>query len=343
MNRNTDSNEKLQLIFLCFLVLGLITVFFITPSLRPASLLTLLNVLFLGPVVNFLAHKKVPKWASILSIYGILSLIFFFSFNHFIRGFADQWSSLIESLPTFGAAALQKLGLLEQKIREVLNIEIDLGIKNQLVLIGSNTREWALTNLPSLIGSFASAMLLAPIFSFFILKDGDLFREQFQKLIPARYSESTIHVLTKIGASLGSFLRAKLIEAFLVGLLCYIGLKIVGTPYPGVFAVIAGITNVIPYLGPILGVIPPTLVLGFSENMSMFWPMILVFIIANAIDMILIFPLFVGRLVNLSPLTLLAAVAVGQELYGVIGMLMAVPCASILKIIFQEIVAILYA
>jgi putative permease len=70
--------------------------------------------------------------------------------------------------------------------------------------------------------------------------------------------------------------------------------------------------------------------------------MLLVFLVANAIDMILIFPVFVARLVNLSPLTLLASVAVGQELYGVVGMLVAVPVASAIKIVMKELIAILY-
>jgi predicted PurR-regulated permease PerM len=89
-------------------------------------------------------------------------------------------------------------------------------------------------------------------------------------------------------------------------------------------------------------VIPPALVLGLQDPPTNLFPMMMVFLIANAIDMILIFPVFVARLVNLSPLSLLASVAVGQELYGVIGMLIAVPLASALKIIVKELIGILY-
>jgi putative permease len=185
-------------------------------------------------------------------------------------------------------------------------------------------------------------MMLAPIFSFFILKDGSEMRLQLEKLIPSSYSKNTLVVIDKISASIGKFLRAKMIEALLVGTLVYVGLRLIDAPFGGVFAVIAGVTNIIPYLGPILGVIPPALVLGFQDPPTNLFPMLLVFLVANAIDMILIFPVFVARLVNLSPLSLLASVAVGQELYGVIGMLIAVPLASALKIIVKELIEILY-
>jgi putative permease len=70
---------------------------------------------------------------------------------------------------------------------------------------------------------------------------------------------------------------------------------------------------------------------------------VLVYLIVHAIDITLIFPIMVGKLVNLSPLTLLVAVAVGQELYGLVGMLVSVPVAASIKIIYQEIVSVLYA
>jgi putative permease len=331
-----------QLVFLLTLVSGAFSVFFFTPSLRPASFLTLLTVLFLGPPVRFFHRKGAPKALTILSLYLILTLFFILGANQLLKTLHEQWSNLIDVLPTLGAAALERLGGLEKKITESLGLEINFGVRDKIALSSLKIREWALTHLPSLLGDLASAMMLAPIFSFFILKDGPEWWAKFESLIPSRYSENAIEVLDKISASLGSFLRAKLIEALIVGTICYLGLKLIGAPFSGVFAVIAGITNLIPYLGPVLGVLPPTLVLGFQDPPTNLIPMLLVFLVANAIDMILIFPVFVARLVNLSPLTLLAAVAVGQELYGVVGMLIAVPAASAVKIVMKELIEILY-
>jgi predicted PurR-regulated permease PerM len=124
----------------------------------------------------------------------------------------------------------------------------------------------------------------------------------------------------------------------------YLGLKIIHSPYAGVFSLIAGVSNIIPYLGPFLGAAPPLLIFGFSSSQfDLFWPTVLIFLITNLIDNFLIFPVFVARIVNLSPLTLLVSVAVGQELYGVAGMLLAVPAASTIKIILLELRSLIYS
>jgi putative permease len=342
MIRETRDRETLQVVFLLLLVSGVVSIFFFTPSLRPASLLTLITVLFLGPPVRMLHHRGVPKWASILGIYLLLTLAFLLGVNQLIQTLKLQWANLIEVLPALVAAALDRLAGLETRLQDALNIDLNYGLKGRISESGMRFREWAITHLPSILGDLASAMMLAPVFSFFILKDGSNMRSQFEKLIPEGYSKNAITVIDKISASIGQFLRAKMIEALLVGSLVYLGLKLIGAPFGGVFAVIAGVTNVIPYLGPVLGVIPPALVLGLQDPPANLFPMMMVFLIANAIDMILIFPVFVARLVNLSPLSLLASVAVGQELYGVIGMLIAVPLASALKIIVKELIGILY-
>ncbi len=342
MNPEARNRETLQVVFLLGLASGVVSIFFFTPSLRPASFLTLITVLFLGPPVRMLEKRGVPKWASILGIYLLITLAFLFGVNQLIQTLKLQWANLVDVLPALGAAALERLAGVENKLQDALQLDLNFGLKSRIVESGTRLREWTLTHLPSILGDLASAMMLAPVFSFFILKDGGEMRRQFEKLIPSSYSRNTIAVIDKISASIGQFLRAKMIEALLVGTLVYLGLKLIGAPFSGVFAVIAGISNVIPYLGPVLGVIPPALVLGFQDPPANLIPMLLVFLIANAIDMILIFPVFVARLVNLSPLSLLASVAVGQELYGVIGMLIAVPLASALKIIVKELIEILY-
>jgi putative permease len=324
-------------------LMGLTAIFFVTPSLRPVSFLTVLNVLFLRPVVHYLIRRKVPKLVAILSIYVVLALLFFFGINKLVHALAEQWNGLVASLPTLGDAAIQKLNQLEEKIRDWTGLEVNLGIHDRLVHFASDLKNWAINHIPSLLGSLASAALLVPIFSFFIMKDGETYMSLLWNLVPTRFSSSSKNVLHKISVALGRFLRAKLIEAFIFGLMMYVGLKIIHSPYAGIFSVIGGVTNLIPYLGPIIGAAPPLLIFGFSESLNpLFWPLVLIVGIANLVDNLFIFPVFVAKIVNLSPLTLLVSVAVGQELYGVAGMLLALPAASILKIIFIEVQELLY-
>ncbi len=340
---NLKQKEALQITFLVSVTVFLIVVFFFTPALRPLSILTLLNVMILSPSVRFLEKKKLPRVAAILLIYLVLSIVLLFGISSLNQVISSQWAGLIDALPGLSDNLLEKTSRLESRISGWIGVPVDLGLKGSIGQYGEQLRSWALTHIPSLVGNLASVALLVPVFSFFLLKDGREYSLLYQGLIPERFSEPAGEVLKKISRSLASFLRAKLFEASLFGFMTYLGLKIIGAPYAGIFSLIAGIANIIPYLGPFLGAAPPLLIFGLStEFFAWFWPSVLIFVITNLIDNFVVFPILVARIVNLSPFTLLVSVAVGQELYGVVGMLLAVPAASTIKIILTELRALLY-
>jgi putative permease len=338
-----NNRDTLKLCFL-FLVLAFVfSVFFLTPALRPSALLTILNVLLLSPVIKFLERKKLAHTTSILLVFLIAGLVLSLSVGYATTVLASQWRSLSESLPIYGDQLIQKLNGFQSWLNDQVSFEINLGVTNWIKKIGNTTQDWLVTGFPSLLGDLASAFFLVPIFSFFLLRDGKKMKMQFFKLLPRKYHDSTIQVITKTSRALSEFVRAKVIEAVLVGLLAFIGLMSVNAPYAGIFALVIGITNIIPYLGPVLGAAIPLAIIGLSDPLSPhFWPALAVLLVVNAIDFLIIFPIFVAKLVNLNPLILLEAVAVGQQFYGLIGMLIAVPLASVIKIIFQELVHAMY-
>ena len=334
-----SKNDSLKLIFLFVVVLFLFSIFFLTTSIRPASLLTILNILLLAPVIHFLERKKISKIASILIVFAATGVVLALGIYYASTVLSGQWATLSDALPIYGDELIQKLGKLQEWIYDHYSVEINFGATNWIKRLGSNTQDWLITRLPSLIGDLASAFFLVPIFSFFILRDGKIMESTLLSLVPNAYQDTTVKVVTKTGKALSEFLRAKVIEALLVGLLSFIGLMIIKAPYAGVFALIVGITNIVPYLGPVVGAAIPLAIVGFSDSFSgHFVPMLIILSVVNAIDILIIFPIFVAKLVNLNPLILLTAVAVGQEFYGLVGMLISVPLASILKIIFQELV-----
>lgn len=335
--------EKLQAIFLFSVTAVLLFVLLYPPSIRAVTLLTILNVLILNPVIHLLESKKIPRIWSILLLYAFLSLFFLFGVTRLIQVISFQWSGFIDSLPSLNESVMTKVEEIESHLKENLGVELDFATYLSINQWLGQIRSWALTHIPAILGSLASAALLVPVFSFFVLKDGDKFMRLYLQLIPKRFSRTAASVIGKITTALGTFLRAKLFEAALFGLMTYLGMIVLKAPYPGLFALIGGLLNFIPYLGPFLGAAPPLLIFAFSSNhQHLFWPAVFLLLIVNLIDNFVIFPIFVARIVNLTPLTLLLSVAVGQEIYGVAGMLLAVPLASICKIIYLEVHPLLY-
>lgn len=333
----TKSNDRAKLFFFFFVVVFLITVFFITPSLQGISILTVLNVLFLSPLIRLLQNKKINRILAIFIVFASGGALV----GLFISWISDvaltQWTTLAQSLPAFTNTLLYKIREIENSVQTRFHLQFEFGLSNLLSQAGASSTSWLISHATSFLSSFASAVFLVPIFSFFILKDGEKFKDEILRLVPERYYDGIVTTFGKTALSLGKFLRAKAVEALLVFILTYIGLLICGANYAAVLALIAGVTNILPYIGPVLGVVPAIALLGFS------WPIIIVYAVVNAIDMMVVFPILVGKLVNLSPLTLLVAVAVGQELYGLVGMLISVPVASIIKIVYQEIVNVMYS
>ena len=332
----TKNNDRAQLFLFFFVVIFLIAVFFVTPSLQLVSILTLLNVLFLSPLVKLLENRRINRTLAILIVFAVTGGIFALFVNWVSGIIESQWTTLVQSLPGFSFTLLQKIRFLETSIRETFHLKVEFGLSSWVSQMGTGSTTWLISHVTGIISAIASASFLVPIFSFFILKDGETYKKEILSLIPAQYYVETVTTFSKTIDSLGSFLRAKAVEASIVTVLTYIGLLICGAQYAIVLAILAGVTNILPYIGPFLGLLPAVALLGFQ------WPVLFVYIIVNAIDLIFIFPVLVGKLVNLSPLTLLVSVAVGQELYGLVGMLISVPVASSIKIIYQEIVSVLY-
>src|SRR5690606_35986445 len=129
----------------------------------------------------------------------------------------------------------------------------------------------------------------------------------------------------------------------LVGLMTTVGLILIGAPYAAVLGVIAGVTNIVPYLGPFIGAIPGILIMAIEPHYrDLLWPTVIIYLIANIIDFVFIFPVIVAKLVDLHPLMLIGAVVVGQQYYGLVGMLVSIPIAAALKVILQEFYTIIY-
>jgi putative permease len=333
----TKNSERAQLFLFFFVVIFLIAVFFVTPSLQIISLLTLLNVLFLSPLVKFLESKKIHRIFAILIVFLVSGAVVGLFISWITNVAITQWTTLAQSLPSLSDALLGKLHEVELYFQQRFHFEFEFGLSSIISQAGTGSTTWLVSHATTLISGIASAAILVPIFSFFILKDAEEYKKELLKLVPKQYYSGIVTTIEKTAASLSKFLRAKAVEASLVSLLTYIGLLIYDADYAAILALVAGITNVLPYIGPVLGIIPAVALLGFH------WPIFLIYGIVNTLDMIVIFPVLVGKLVNLSPLTLLVAVAVGQELYGLIGMLISVPVASSIKIIYQQVVEVLYS
>jgi predicted PurR-regulated permease PerM len=224
--------------------------------------------------------------------------------------------------------------ILKQRFPFLASIPVDISAElNKIVVSFTDSLLSIIMNLFSVITTF----IIIPFTVFFILKDGMKLKKSLIRLIPNKYFEMTLNIIHKTDQQVGGFLRGQFIDATIIGILATIALSILGVDYFALIGVFAGLTNLIPYVGPLMGAIAALIVVILKGGSSTLLLLVAVsFAIIQLTDNILVQPLVVAKNVDLHPLTVLLVVIIGGQFFGILGMLLAVPAISIIKVLGVE-------
>ncbi len=190
--------------------------------------------------------------------------------------------------------------------------------------------------VPGVLG-LAVQMVVVPVIAFFLLRDGRRFRTAFIGLVPNRYFEFTLSALRRADAQLGGYLRGQLLAAGIVGLLATFALWLIGVEYYFIIGTVAGLANLIPFLGPLIGgAVAVAVSAATTGSFGQAVPIVVAFAVIQMIDNVGSQPLLLSRNVELHPLVILLVLLVAGEVFGILGLLLAVPAAAVLKVLVQE-------
>lgn len=195
-----------------------------------------------------------------------------------------------------------------------------------------------LSNIIGIFTNLFSAFLVIPFATFFFLKDGSRIRRDILKLVPNKYFETSLSLIDKIETRLGIYFRSVLFQSFLVALSSYLGLTVVGLNNSLSVGISIGIANTIPYFGPILGYIL-SIIVSIIEvgDFSLVLPCVLAIFAVQLLDNIFFQPLIFSRSADMHPVAILFIILIGAETAGILGMLIAIPIATIIKITINQI------
>jgi len=217
-----------------------------------------------------------------------------------------------------------------QKLEELYHSLPDL-----LEKLGSGLVGGVVTAITGLVGGVADAFL-GLLVSVYILADKKRMKVQgariIKALLPAKFSANMLQVLTMTSRTFSAFFSGQITEAFILGLLCFLGMSILGFAYAPMISVIIGITNMIPIVGPIFGTIPCALLILLAEgNLLRTVGFVAFVIILQQLEANIIYPRVVGTQVGLPSIWVLAAVVVGGGLFGVAGMILGIPALAVAR------------
>lgn len=201
-----------------------------------------------------------------------------------------------------------------------------------------------LLNAPNFVASFFEWLLLSPLFLFFLLKDGRTFKKTLLRLSPNFLFERIYYLFHQFNKKLGDYIMAKLIEASIVATVITIGLLAMNIRFSLLLGLLAGVTNVIPYLGPVLGSVPALILVASEYGFGgVFGGVLILYSVANIIDIAIVFPILVSKVVDMHPVIVVVSVVIGSQYLGIAGMVISIPFAASLKLLFQEVQKSLYS
>lgn len=302
----------------------------------------------LNPLVNLLMKMGVKRLAAIALIFILLIGIIVLIFMSIIPNLVEQLVSLARNIPGFISNMqtwLQELANNATRFPLFKELDVDKYISNLDVSAGSIIQQslTGVTNgLGSVIGKITTIVLLlvtVPFILFYMLKDGEKLVPNIERLFPEKQRENIKGLLQQLNKTLSDYISGQAIECLFVGTFTFLGYLLIGVDYAFLFGVIAGLTNLIPYLGPYLG-LAPALIYTFFDSPTRALLCIVVVIIVQQIDGNVIYPNVIGKSLNIHPLTIILILLVAGNLSGILGVFLSVPVYAILRTLVVFVVKI---
>ncbi len=323
------------LFYLALLALLLLFLFSVGDLVK-LMVVSLLLAYVIDPVAVFLESRGMTRTTST----AVIFLSFFALAAIFITWLLPLLTKEMTAIQA-GISSGEKAATfasIDRKIQENLAF---LGIKNFSLsnkLQGATEAfgNWFFSHLLD-IASLITNLVIIPFIVFFFLKDGRDIKKQFIRLVPNRYFEFSLNLLHKMDLQMGNFLRGQLLDAIIFGIMSVGVLWCLGVKYFLVIGIIAGVANLIPFLGPVAGAFAAVSVSVIDRgDLAGAGLIVAAFIIMKLIDDTVVQPLVVAKSVDLHPLVVLLVVIVGGRFFGVLGMLLSVPVTGFMKVVIAE-------
>jgi putative permease len=319
------------------LLLGFVAIALFGDMLAPV-LAALVIAYLLDGVVNWLGRFRLPR----LVVVWLVSLLFVVLLVAVLFGFipllSQQLTELVQQMPNMVSAGQKLLFQLPERYPDLFSREqvqnlIDT-LRSEAGRFGQAAVAYSVASIPNLV-TLIVYLILLPLLVFFFLKDKVQLVRWFVGYMP-RDSRLAANVWNEVNVQLGNYIRGKVWEILVVGVVSYVVFLIFGLQYATLLAVLVGLSVIIPYIGATVVTIPVMLIAWFQWGWS--WDFIYVsvaYLVIQALDGSVLVPLLFSEVVNLHPIAIIVAVLVFGGLWGFWGVFFAIPLATLVNAVLM--------
>lgn len=290
--------------------------------------------MILKPVVDYLENKGVPRAAGILGLYAIGGVLAFYGLTRVYPVIVNQLTNMSAFLSRDRLSVI--LNQLGASVAQVIPFfkAGDLAAKIETTLPALVSKaEGAASSLLGIAASF----VIVPFITFFLLNDYHRIQKVIIENVPNKYFEMALNVVYKLERQLSRYIRGVCIELFAVSLLYISAYTFLGFRYAIVLGLVAGLSNIIPMAGPLIAAVP-VIVASLIQygDFRMLAPIVLIMFVVQQIDQMFIQPNVYGKILDMHPLTIVFTILIGSQLLGIVGMVLAIPIYTVVKVTARE-------
>lgn len=333
---NNTAGTWIKFILISLVVAGGVWFAFSIGGLVRVVIIAFIVAYLLNPLINWIESRGMGRTTATIAVFFVILVVTGYILFLVLPLVVDELKAARESMAS--GQASDKLFKIKSSIEEKLaligikDLDIMERTRNYFVNAGNELFRYLLNAV-----SIVTNLIIIPFISFFLVKDIRLIKKQFIRMVPNRFFEFTLNVIHKMDLQLGNFIRGQILESAIIGCLAIIALWMLNVDYYIVLGAFAGIANIVPYIGPVAGVIPPVLVsLYETGDLALAGYITLSFVLIQLIDNGVLKPVVVGGSVDLHPLLVLLAVIIGGKFFGILGMVLSIPVTGFLKVIIRE-------
>lgn len=328
INLSTSSIIKL------FIVIGCLYLLYLTADIIILLFASLIFAAAIDPLVHSLEKWRLPRSLAILLIYFVILALIGLMIYLIVPAIVSETKELANNLPIYLNNASDWFFDFK-RYSDNHNLPLDLSnAANQLAGGLQSATSGLLNALSSLFGGLFSFFLILVI-TFYLAMEENSLKKAVGILVPAKNQTHAFRLISQVQEKIGLWFRGQLLLCFIIFLLTYMSLSIFGVKYALVLALIAGLTEAVPYLGPTLAAIPAVFI-AFIQSPLLAVFVLFVYIIIQAVENNILTPKIMEKVVGLNPIVSILSLMIGFKLGGILGALLAIPVATALSVIIKD-------
>ena len=350
-NKHLDEGERLifsKTVIIKFIITVLAVLFFIyiyknflmIRTITLSILVAAMLAYFLNPMVKSVRKRlKISDTLAILTVFLIVILIFLIlGFTVFPKTISDI-KNLIIKFPEYYKQTLESINdfFNQYELFKGINLDNELIIDNISKIYKKQTANAGnlLVNSAKNVMSFVFSLVLTPIFAFYFLKDKDKIKEKFKAMIPEARKERLIRLFSNIHNDMTKYIIGKIKMAIFVGFATFIMLLALGVEFSFVIGIITCVADIVPYVGPLMGLIPAFVFAFIDSPIKALWIFVL-YILIQWVENNIVGPKILSKETGFHPIVVLFLLILGAALFGFLGMILSVPIALVIKTVYNE-------